>query len=98
MVKKVIITIAYFARYNHNFTAELSKSQTLVLIQNLWKNGKIISWKNAFTGFCKENEIFFSTEKIISRKNALTVIDLPNHQKKSLTHILIFLDYEVLLS
>ena len=74
MVKKVIITIAYFARYNHNFTAELSKSQTLVLIQNLWKNGKIISWKNAFTGFCKENGIFLHG-KIISRKKAFTVIE-----------------------
>ena len=30
-------------------------------------------------------------------ENAFTVIALPNHQKKSLTHILIFLDYEVLL-
>ena len=57
-----------------NFTAELSKSQTLVLIQISVKIGKINSRKNAFTGFCKENGIFLNG-KIISRKNAFTVFE-----------------------
>ena len=56
--------------------AELSKSQTLVSCtnSNSVKIGKIISRKNAFTGFCKENGIFLNG-KIISRKNAFTVIE-----------------------